>query len=775
MNYRIENIIIIDGNVTVHGWVIPKDLDSKVSIYVNDSNGKTIDYKLTRIKRDDVTRTCLSRDNDDHNLGFNIEFPSVFNSDDNYYLFIESEGNVVKKLINKTVISDFNSANKGIIKKIKSSFNSNTFGNAIKYLFKNGIVEFVKKIVNKLKYDHDDFEYLEWYKLTKETDEYFDNQHKNIDFKIKPFLSIVIPIYDTDEKYLYLLFKSILAQTYQNFEVCVADATDYKKTRNNPKSFFDKLLDEKDPLGINKYAYDLKNLHVKSIDNKSIADNTNEAIGMSKGEYIVLCDHDDELTNDALYEVVKVINEHPEVKFIYSDEDKVDKFDDYYFEPNFKPDFNLDMLLSVNYFCHLSVIKKSLLDEIKVDGAYELKLYDGAQDYDLFLRVVSHIINSTYKDGRYDVSSIYHIRKVLYHWRWHELSTAKNVSSKTYAFDNAEKTLEKFYKESKINFPKVLKVEKGYDYGIYHTVYDKNYDESLVSIVIPNKDHVDDLDLAINSILKGSYRNVEIVICENNSTEENTFKYYDSLKSHTNIKVCKYEGSFNYSKINNFAVKYSTGDYILFLNNDVEMIAVDSIHEMLSYVRRSDVGAVGAKLLYKDDTYQHAGVVIGICGVADHSFKGKSKYNHTYMNRAELVQDYNAVTAACLMTKRSVFDEIGGFDEKIAVAFNDIDLCLRIRNAGYLVVYNPYSIFYHYESKSRGYEDTKEKVERFNKEFAFFVKRWNKKLLSLDEYYNPNLTLRKNDFSLRNLKYEKIGEPFPIPEEISILMSKINE
>ena len=344
-----------------------------------------------------------------------------------------------------------------------------------------------------------------------------------------------------------------------------------------------------------------------------------------------------------------------------------------------------------------------------------------------------------------------------------------------YAFENGEKAILDFYKNTKIDFPKVLDVEKGHDFGLYHTIYDKNEDSPLVSIIIPNKDHSEDLDLVIKSVSNGTYKNIEFIICENNSTDSKTFEYYESLKNDTRIKVVTYKGNFNYSRINNFARQYATGKYLLFLNNDVEMIEKDSIFEMVSFLKRSDVGAVGAKLLYKDNTYQHAGVIIGIGGIADHAFKTISMYDSTYMNRAEIVQDLNAVTAASLMTKSEVFDKIGGFDEKLAVAFNDIDLCLRIRREGYLIVYNPYSAFYHYESKSRGLEDTKEKVARFNNEFAFFVKRWQTQLEKIDEYYNPNLSLRQNNMALRNLKYEKIGEPFPIPNEIKELMKNINE
>lgn len=778
MIYKIDIKRISDGMIHIQGWVLPDDPKSQVTFDVLNDNKDHIDFKLVRLKRDDVAEVHLDKYDGDRNFGFDIEFYYNENDLSNYYLHIISKEQKIVEKLNKKIIDNFNTNDRKKKELFLAYFNKNTFKRAFDFLLKEGPKEFFKKTKRKIKGLNVDYDYSEWYELTKPKDSDIETL-RSIDFQGTIKFSIVIPIYDTSDEFLYLLFESILCQTYGNFEVCVVDATNYNNCKNNPKRFFEKLLDKTNPLKIKSYIniYDSDVIKVKYIDeNKSIADNTNIAINMASGDYVVLCDHDDALTYDAIYEVYNAIKSNKDAELIYSDEDKVDTKNESYFEPALKPDFNLDMLLSVNYFCHLTTIKKSLLDELyKKDNMYERPEYNGAQDYDLFLRLVNLIINKSYKDGKYDVSSIVHIPKVLYHWRCHKESTAKNYDSKMYAFKNGENAILDFYKNTKIDFPKVLDVKKGHDFGLYHTIYDKNVDEPLVSIIIPNKDHKDDLDLVIKSVTNGNYKNVEFVICENNSTEKETFDYYETLKNDKRIKVVTYKGAFNYSKINNFARTYATGKYLLFLNNDVEMIEKDSIFEMVSYLRRSDVGAVGAKLLYKDNTYQHAGVIIGIGGIADHAFKTISMYDSTYMNRAEIVQDLNAVTAACLMTKSEVFDKINGFDEKLAVAFNDIDLCLRIRKEGYLIVYNPYSVFYHYESKSRGLEDTKEKVARFNSEFAFFVKRWQKKLDEIDEYYNPNLSLRQNNMALRNLKYEKIGEPFPIPTEIRELMKNINE
>lgn len=778
MIYKIDIKRISDGKIHIQGWALPDKPDSPVEFEVLNEKGETIDFKVVRLKREDVAEVHLSNYTGEKNFGFDIEFDYKENDLSTYNLIIKAPEQTAKEKINKKIIDNFNTNDRKKKELFLAYFNKNTFKRAFDFLLKEGPKEFFKKTKRKIKGLNVDYDYSEWYELTRPKDEEIEAL-RNIKAKENIKFSIVIPIYDTSDEFLYLLFESILCQTYINYEVCVVDATNYNNCKNNPKRFFEKLLDKKNPLGIKSFNdNDLSTIiKIKYIDeNKSIADNTNLAIAMASGDYVVLCDHDDALTYDALYEVYNAIMTYKDAKLIYSDEDKVDTKNESYFEPAFKPDFNLDMLLSVNYFCHLTTIKKSLLDELyEKDKMYERSEYNGAQDYDLFLRLVNLIINKTYKDGRYDTSSIVHIKKVLYHWRCHKESTAKNYDSKMYAFENGEKAILDFYKNTKIDFPKVLDVEKGHDFGLYHTIYDKNEDPPLVSIIIPNKDHSDDLDLVIKSVSNGTYKNIEFIICENNSTDSKTFEYYDSLKDDKRIKVVTYKGNFNYSRINNFARQYATGQYLLFLNNDVEMIEKDSIFEMVSFLKRSDVGAVGAKLLYKDNTYQHAGVIIGIGGIADHAFKTISMYDSTYMNRAEIVQDLNAVTAACLMTKSEVFDKIAGFDEKLAVAFNDIDLCLRIRREGYLIVYNPYSAFYHYESKSRGLEDTKEKVARFNNEFAFFVKRWQKQLEKIDEYYNPNLSLRQNNMALRNLKYEKIGEPFPIPNEIKELMKNINE
>ena len=776
MIYRIDIKKIIDDNMRVQGWVLPNDINDKVIYELYDSkNNKLSDFKIVSLKRQDVETIYLKREVEGLKLGFDLTFP--YKGEDTYYFVIKTREKEVRLKLNRNEEHKFNSFAHKKKEAILSYFTKETFERAFDYLKREGIFNFIKKSKRKIGGIYVDYDYNEWYSLTKTTDEELKKQNETYnEFKILPFYSIVIPMYNTPKHFIKLLMLSILNQTYKNYEVCILDATDYKDNiiKDKPKEFFIELekIYNRDYRDIYKKEFN-EIFKIKYEDkNKSIAYNTNLAIDMASGEYIVLSDHDDELTLDALYENTKVINQNSDVELIYSDEDKVDTKNNTYFEAHFKSDFNLDMLLSVNYFCHLTVVKRSLLDKIKKqDGDYERSEYNGAQDYDLFLRLVNAIIKDLGEDyNLYINKKIHHIRKVLYHWRCHPGSTSQNADSKTYAFENGKKAIADFYKKTIIDFPKVVEVREGFDKGLYHTIFKVN-NNPLVSIIIPNKDHIEDLDLAISSVKKGSYQNIEFIVVENNSTEKKTFLYYEEmLKLYKNVKLVTYEGKFNYSRINNFATQFASGEYLLFLNNDVEMINPDSINELLSYIVRSDVGAVGAKLLYKDKTIQHAGVVLGFGGIAGHTFIGVLDNDHSYMNRSQTVQDYNAVTAACLMTKKSLFMEVGGFTEILEVAFNDIDLCMKIREKNKLVVYNPYASFFHYESKTRGLEDTEEKVKRFNKEVAIFASRYADKLSSGDEYYNPNLTLRKSDFSLRNLQYEKIGEPYPLPKEIKDLM-----
>ena len=461
--------------------------------------------------------------------------------------------------------------------------------------------------------------------------------------------------------------------------------------------------------------------------NEGISGNTNAALKLATGEYVGLFDHDDLLAPNALYEVVKALQEQ-EYDILYTDEDKITGDGKEHNDPNFKPDFSMDLFCSHNYITHFFVVKTAIIKEI---GGFRSE-YDGSQDYDLMFRCIER------------AESIKHIPMILYHWRIHMNSVAGDPASKMYAYDAGKRAIEDHFKRTGV----LAKVEHTGLWGMYHVIY-STPGNPLVSI-ITNKDHIEDLDKCIKSVLeKSNYQNLEFVIVENNSQEEQTFKYYEKLQQeHENIQVVKWNGKFNYSAINNYGVTFAKGEYLLFLNNDTEMINPTAINELLGCCMREDVGAVGAKLLYPDDTVRHAGVVIGFGGYAGHVNMGIGRDDYGYMVRARINCNYSAVTAACMMTKKELFEQVGGFDEQFVVACNDVDYCLKLRNIDKWVVYDAFSEWYHYESKSRGYEDTPEKLKRFEGEVEKFQKKWPEILEKGDPFYNPNFPINRAPFTL---------------------------
>ena len=565
----------------------------------------------------------------------------------------------------------------------------------------------------------EEMNYSRWRKENKLTKSEIERQQKQ-QFEIAPKISILVPLYCTPKEYLKELIDSVRNQTYSNWELCLSDGSG---TGRMDHSYIEESIKE-----------DSRIKFVVSDIQLQISENTNKAFEIATGDFIAFADHDDLLAENALYECVKVINEHPEVEIIYTDEDKVSMNGKNYFQPHFKSDFNLDLLRSMNYICHFFVVKKSVQEQV---GLLR-KEYNGAQDYDFVLRCVEK------------ANHIYHIPKILYHWRAHQDSTAENPESKMYAFEAGQKAiashLERCGQKATVTMGEYL--------GIYRVKYELEK-SPLVSILIPNKDHVDDLKRCVQSLYNVSnYKNFEIIIIENNSTCEETFAYYQHLsETQENVRVITWssEDGFNFAALNNFGAQYANGEYLLFLNNDTEILNEDSVTEMVSHMNRDAVGAVGARLYYPDGTIQHAGVIVGLGGIAGHAFKDFSKHDGGYFYRILCTQNYSAVTAACMMMSKRLFDEVGGFDERLKVAFNDIDLCMSIRKKGKLIVYTPYAELYHYESKSRGLENTKEKVERFNGEVDYFAEKWKKELEAKDPYYNRNLTLEKHDFSLKIL------------------------
>lgn len=545
-------------------------------------------------------------------------------------------------------------------------------------------------------------------------------KQREMHFEYNPKISIVVPLYKTPENYLKKLVESVKAQTYTNWELCLSDGS------GTDSSIRGILQDMQEKDGRIRVLY-----HEEPL---GLSENTNAAIEAAKGDFIAFADHDDELTANALFECVKALNHNQDIHIIYSDEDKMSMDGNKFFQPHFKPDFNIDLLRTVNYICHLFIVRKDVVDRI---GTLRRE-FDGAQDYDFVFRCIEAV-----KSGE-----IYHVPKILYHWRSHEGSTSENPGSKLYAFDAGERAIQAHYDRVGIK----AKVIKGEYLGLYRTKYIRGCDP-LISIIIPNKDHIEDLQRCIASIEeKSTYKNYEYVIVENNSEKEETFACYKKLQAENpNVHVVYWKGTFNYSAINNFGASHAKGEYLLLLNNDTEIIDGDCLEEMLGYCMREDVGAVGARLYYEDDTVQHAGVVIGFGGIAGHCFVMQPRGDSGYCHRIICAQNYSAVTAACMMVKKKAFDKVEGLSEELQVAFNDIDFCMKLRKAGYLIVYNPYAQLYHYESKSRGLEDTPEKVARFNREIAAFEKRWPDILREGDPYYNPNLSLDSQDFSLKRI------------------------
>lgn len=529
--------------------------------------------------------------------------------------------------------------------------------------------------------------------------------------KIK--FSILVPLYNTPEKFLREMIQSVQKQTYENWELCMADGSD------EAHGDVEKICME--------YALADSRVRYKKLPkNLGISGNTNACIEMVTGDYIALFDHDDWLHPSALYYVMQEICDK-NADFIYTDEVHFHDAPADAFSPHYKPDYAPDNLRANNYICHFSVFSRQLQEKA---GIFRSE-FDGSQDYDMVLRLTEQ------------AEKIVHIPKILYYWRAHKGSVADSIGAKPYVIEAGRKAVQEHLNRVGL---------KGTVSNAVPCIYRIQYEltaQPLISILIPNMDHIPDLKKCIDSIQeKTTYPNWEIIIIENNSKEKATFRYYRRIQSER-IRVVTWDGSFNYSAINNFGAQYAKGEYLLLLNNDIEIITPDWLQEMLMFAQRPDVGAVGAKLYYPDNTIQHGGVILGIGGVAGHSHNNFDRNNLGYMCRLAYAQNLSAVTAACLMLRRTVWEEIGGLDEGFRVAFNDVDLCMRIRKAGYLIVWTPFAEMYHYESKSRGTDDTPEKAKRFADEVQRFQERWAAELEAGDPYYNPNLTLDRADFSLR--------------------------
>ncbi len=547
-----------------------------------------------------------------------------------------------------------------------------------------------------------------------------DNDRKKIQARIdampnKPLISVIVPTYNTPRKFLIACIESVRTQLYPHWELCIADDAS-KNEELRP------LLEE----------YAQKDSRIKlhfRKENGHISKTSNEALALARGEFVALLDHDDELTEHALYLVAEEINAHLDADLIYSDEDKITGFG-MRFNPHFKSDWNPDLFLSQNFVCHLSVYRTELVRKV---GGFRAG-FEGAQDWDLAWRVAEAT----------EESRIRHIPHVLYHWRVIEGSTAASTSYKPYVLEAQVKTVSEHLERIKVP---CTKVEILHSISHVRPIFPLPAENPRVSIIIPTRDQLKLLSRCVSSLReKAGYDNFEIIIVDNGSYELDTRRYLAGFQGDATVRVIRDDSPFNYSRLNNRAVAQASGSVIGLMNNDLEALSEGWLAEMLSQLSRPGIAAVGARLLYPNGLLQHGGVILGVGGVAGHSNKGIEEENPGYFNRAILAQNLSCVTAACMLVQKHVFLEVGGLDEDtLAVAFNDVDLCLKIRAKGYKIVYTPYARFYHYESASRGYEITKEKFRRFENEVDTMKKRWAP-VLSADPYYNPNLSLLTEDF-----------------------------
>ena len=542
--------------------------------------------------------------------------------------------------------------------------------------------------------------------------------------------SILVPLYNTPEVFLREMIDSVISQTYENWELCLADGSDADH------AYVEQIVKG---YGDDRIRYE------RLTENLGISGNTNKCFEMAKGDYIGLFDHDDILHPTALYEYMKVICDKG-ADYIYCDETTFSgKSIDHMITLHFKPDFAPDNLRANNYICHFSVFSKELVDKC---GTFRTE-FDGSQDHDMILRLTKAATN------------IVHVPKILYYWRSHAGSVASDINAKSYAIDAAKGAVAAHLTACGFSG---FKIESS---RAFETIFRIRYaltGHPLVSILIPNKDHTEDLRRCIESITdRTSYDSYDIIVIENNSVTDEIKDYYETLKMHPRIKVVSYEGEFNYSAVNNFGASFAEGEYIILLNNDTEVITRNWIEELLMYAQRDDVGAVGCMLYYPDYTIQHAGIVLGMGAhrTAGHSHYKMAKENLGYMGRLCYAQNVSAVTGACLMVKKKLFDEVGGLSEDLAVALNDVDFCLKLRKKGLLNVFTPFAELFHYESVSRGTDVTEEasrqNAERYNRECDLFKEKWRAELDKGDPYFNPNFSLDYSNFVLAGNPKSMVG------------------
>lgn len=592
----------------------------------------------------------------------------------------------------------------------------------------------MKGVAAKIKYKQHEKHAMEQFGTKSFPDEARREAEQNTDFPRRVKISILVPLFNTPEEFLREMIDSVMNQTYSNWELCLADGSD------DAHAYVAEVVREYEAKADGCIVYH------RLLKNEGIAGNTNECLKLATGEYIGLFDHDDILHPSALYEYVKVINEQ-NADYIYCDETTFKSGDiNKMLTMHFKPDYAIDNLRANNYICHFSVFARELLDGTELFRPQ----FDGSQDHDMILRLTDR------------ARCVVHVPKLLYYWRCHPGSVASGVDAKPYVVEAAKGAVADHLRRHGFKHFQITSTRA------FETIFKIRYEiigTPKISIVIANKDHQPDLKRCVDSILeKSTYENYEIIVVENNSTTPEIFAYYKELQdayengateNDRKIRVVTYtpkEGEmFNYSRVNNYGVSFATGEYILLLNNDTQVITVNWMEELLMYAQRQDVAAVGAKLYYADKTIQHAGVVLGLGAhrTAGHSHYGQHRDNLGYMGRLCYAQNVSAVTGACLLVKKSLYDEVGGLSEDFAISLNDVDFCLKLREKGFLNVFTPFAELYHFESVSRGLDDQGEKAERYNKESEHFRTKWKEVLAKGDPYYNPNFSLDRSDFALK--------------------------
>ena len=557
--------------------------------------------------------------------------------------------------------------------------------------------------------------YSQWIQQNElSTDDFDQAQQELAVMPLQPLISVVMPVYNASLDWLDCAINSLISQPYKNWELCIADDA------SSNKAVKPHLIQWTEKDKRIKVVFREKNGH--------ISEASNSALSIAVGDWIALMDQDDLLHPFAFYWVLKAINAVSDVQLIYSDEDKIDS-DGSRYMPYFKSDWNYDLFLGQNCFSHLGLIKAQLARKI---GGFR-KGFEGSQDHDLVLRAIDHLQSS---------DQIFHIPKVLYHWRAHELSTAQSGDTKPYAAIAGEKAVNDHLKRNSIC------AEAGYASGGYRVRYQLPDNPPLVSLIIPTRNGLQLTKQCIDSIEeKTTYRNFEFIIVDNGSDDPEALAYFSSLKARSNFTVLRDDRPFNYSQLNNLAAQNAKGEILGLINNDIEVISPEWLSEMVSHCLRPGVGAVGAKLLYPDDRVQHGGVILGVGGVANHAHLFINRNSPGYFARASLIQEFSAVTAACLLVKKAIYEEVGGLDEKnLTVAFNDVDFCIRLKQKGYRNIWTPHALLYHHESATRGEDTAPEKRARFVREVNYMMETWGQEFIS-DPAYNPNLSLQFPNFS----------------------------